>query len=326
MTCKHIEKLQMKKIPKTDPPNPCSFVDLPIVTDWRELDAQAVIFGIPHGKPYQISQFPNDQSRAPNALRAASSRILIDHDVIDTDILGKNSVSQFKLVDGGNIPLNANDVQRHYDDAEEAVRYAIKKGALPVSIGGDDGITNPVIRGLDGLNDITIIQIDAHLDWRDERFGEKDGYSSPMRRASELTHISAIHQIGIRSFGSSKRSDLEEAHRWGANIHSAQKIHANGMKSVVESLPMGGQFFVSLDVDGMDPSVIPGTIALAPGGIMWWEMVELFEKLVKKGNIVGLNVVELAPQNDLNQISMITAGRLILKLLMLQFNSAKLSS
>jgi agmatinase len=316
----------MKEISKTEPPTPCSFVNLPIVTDWQDLDAQAVIFGVPHGKPYQISQFPNDQSRAPNALRAASSRILIDHEVIDTDMSGKNSVSKFKIVDGGNIPLIENDLQRHYDDAERAVRYAIKKGALPVSIGGDDGITNPVIRGLDGLNDITIIQIDAHLDWRDERFGEKDGYSSPMRRASELDHISAIHQVGIRSFGSSKTSDLEEARRWGAKIHSAQEIHADGMKSVVDSLPVGGQFFVSLDVDGLDPSVVPGTIALAPGGIMWWEMVELFEELAKKGNIVGLNVVELAPQNDLNQISMITAGRLILKLLMLQLNSSKLSS
>ena len=316
----------MKKIPKTDQPTPCSFVNLPIVTDWRELDAQAVIFGIPYGKPYQISQFPNDQSRAPHALRAASSRILIDHDAIDTDMSGKNSVSQFKLIDGGNIPLNADDIQRHYDDAEEAVRYAIQKGALPVSIGGDDGITNPVIRGLDGLNDITIIQIDAHLDWRNERFGEKDGYSSPMRRASELAHISTIHQIGIRSFGSSRKSDLEEARRWGAKIHSAQKIHTDGVKSVVDSLPLGGQFFVSLDVDGLDPSVVPGTIALAPGGILWWEIVELFEALAKKGNIVGLNVVELAPQNDLNQISMITAGRLILKLLMLQLNSSNSSS
>ena len=59
-----------------------------------------------------------------------------------------------------------------------------------------------------------------------------------------------------------------------------------------------------------------------PGGIVWWELVELFEGLTKKGNVVGLNLVELAPQNDLNQISMITAGRLILKLLMLQLNSS----
>ena len=169
----------MKEISKTEPPTPCSFVNLPIVTDWQDLDAQAVIFGVPHGKPYQISQFPNDQSRAPNALRAASSRILIDHEVIDTDMSGKNSVSQFKIVDGGNVPLIENDIQRHYDDAERAVRYAIKKGLMPVSIGGDDGITNPVIRGLDGLNEITIIQIDAHLDWRDERFGNnKSCYNS----------------------------------------------------------------------------------------------------------------------------------------------------
>ncbi len=138
----------MKKIPKTDRPTSCSFVNLPIVTDWQDLDAQAVIFGVPYGKPYQISQFPNDQSRAPNALRAASSRILIDHEVIDTDMPGKNSVSQFKIVDGGNVPLIENDIQRHYDDAEEAVRYALEKGVLPVSIGGDDGITNLSLEGL----------------------------------------------------------------------------------------------------------------------------------------------------------------------------------
>ena len=77
----------MKETLKTETPIPCSFVNLPIVTDWQELDAQAVIFGVPHGKPYQISQFPNDQSRAPNALRAASSRILIDHEVIDLSLI-----------------------------------------------------------------------------------------------------------------------------------------------------------------------------------------------------------------------------------------------
>ena len=312
--------------PKTDPPKQHGFVGLQVVTDWEKLDADAVIFGIPYGKPYDPMNFPNNQSKAPDALRAASPRILIEHDAIDTDLKTKNCVSQFKLIDGGDIPLHDKDVQRHYKDAEQAVRYAIRKGVIPVSIGGDDGITNPVIRGLDGCTDITIIQIDAHLDWRDERFGEKDGYSSPMRRASELPQISAIHQIGIRSFGSSRKIDLEEAQRWGAKIHSAQKIHTHGMKSVIDALPKDGQFFVSLDVDGLDPTVIPGTIALAPGGIMWWELVELFEGLVKKGKIVGLNVVELAPKNDLNQISMIAVGRLILKLLMLQLSSSGPSS
>ena len=75
---------------------------------------------------------------------------------------------------------------------------------------------------------------------------------------------------------------------------------------------------MTLDVDGLDPSVMPGTVALAPGGLMWWHIIELFEVLAVKGQILGLNLVELAPKNDLNQISMIGAGRLVLKLIMLK--------
>ena len=99
------------------------------------------------------------------------------------------------------------------------------------------------------------------------RYGEKDGYSSPMRRASELPHITAIHQIGIRSFGSSRQDDIDAARNWGAHIHLARDICTHGIQQVIDSLPDGGQFFVNLDVDGLDPSVMPGTIALAPGGL-----------------------------------------------------------
>lgn len=308
--------------PKTNRPVPSGFINLPVITDWRELEADAVIFGVPHGKPYQPTQFPNNQSLAPTALREASSRIIIDQDVVDTDIKRKNRLSEFRLVDGGDIPLSGKDVEEHYKQAEQAVRYAVKNGIIPVSVGGDDGVTNPVLRGFDAYTDITVIQIDAHLDWRDERYGEKDGYSSPMRRASELPFVSAIHQIGIRSFGSAYQSDIDDAHSWGAHIHYARTIHKKGIQSVIDTLPVGGNFFVTLDVDGLDPSVMPGTIALAPGGLSWWDIDSLFRGLTQKGTVVGLNVVELAPKNDLNQLSMIGAGRLILKLLMLQLSKS----
>jgi agmatinase len=108
------------------------------------------------------------------------------------------------------------------------------------------------------------------------------------------------------------------ARRWGAKIHLAQDIHRHGVAPVIAALPLSGRFFVTLDVDGLDPSVMPGTVALAPGGLMWWHIIELFEALAAKGQILGLNLVELAPKNDLNQISMIGAGRLMLKLIMLQ--------
>ena len=87
---------------------------------------------------------------------------------------------------------------------------------------------------------------------------------------------------------------------------------------MIDALTAAGRFFVTLDVDGLDPSVMPATTALAPGGLLWWHIIDLFEGLAKKGDIVGLNIVELAPKNDVNQLSMIGAGRLLVKLLMLQ--------
>ena len=303
--------------PQTDHPRSGSFAGLPVVTDWNGLEADAVIFGVPHGKPYDPALFPNDQSTTPVALREASPRIVMDHDYTDADGDGLR-LADMSVVDGGDIPFLDGDIDRHYADAERAVRFAVGHGILPVTVGGDDGVTNPVLRGLDGLSDVTLVQIDAHLDWRHERHGEADGYSSPMRRASELPHIAAIHQIGIRSYGSARESDLNDALNWGAHIHLARDIHQHGIEPVVENLPEGGRFFVTLDVDGLDPAVMPGTLALAPGGLDWWQTVGLFKKLASKGDIVGLNVVELAPKNDINQLSLIGAGRLILKLLALQ--------
>ena len=182
------------EIPKTNPPAANSFVNLPVVTDWQNLQAEAVIFGVLHGKPYLADQFPNDQSTAPAALRnKASPRILLDGQLFDADFQRAVYLDDFTIVDGGDIPLKGGDVQQHYNAAENAVRFAVQRGIMPISIGGDYGVTNPVIRGLDGLSDVTLIQIDVHLDWRDERYGIHDGYSSPMRRAAEQDHITAIH-------------------------------------------------------------------------------------------------------------------------------------
>ena len=303
--------------PKTLVPEPQSFINLPVCIDWRDLSADAVIFGVPFGKPYLQNNFPNDQSLAPFALRSASDRIIVEHASINMDYEDTRSLANgINFVDGGDIPLVNNDISAHYLQGEEAVRYAVTKGIIPVTIGGDDGITNPVLRGLDVAGSIALIQIDAHLDWKSERYGEKDGYSSPMRRASELSHVSSIHQIGIRSFGSSTEEEVKVARKWGADIHTARQVHARGIERVIKALPKNVKFFITLDVDGLDPSVIPGTVALAPGGLLWWQLIDLLDGISAKGPIIGLNVVELAPENDINQISMIGAGRIIVSLVM----------
>ena len=290
------------------------------MSDWSNLNHNAVVFGAPFGKPYNTQEFPNNQSTAPDRLRDASPRILIDQLAIDLDLASESTLASISVADGGNIPLRDNDIDRHYSDIEGAVRYLVGRGVLPVSIGGDDGITNPVLRGLDPLNDVTVIQIDAHMDWKTERFGERDGYSSPMRRASEMAHISGIHQVGIRSYGSATAQDFKDAIDWGAQIYLAKDIHEKGIEFFLNKLPEAGKFFITLDVDGLDPSIVPGTTALSPGGLNWMQIAACFDGISKKGQIIGLNVVELAPKNDINQISMIVVGRLILKCLMLELN------
>ena len=308
------------KPPITKFPDSKSFLDLPTLSDWSKLNHNAVVFGAPFGKPYDMQDFPNNQSTAPDRLRDASPRILIDQHAIDLDLESGSTLASVSVVDGGNIPLRDNDIDQHYSEIEGAVRYLVDRGVLTVSIGGDDGITNPVLRGLDPLNDVTVIQIDAHMDWKNERFGERDGYSSPMRRASEMAHISGIHQVGIRSYGSATAQDLKDAKDWGAKIYLAKDIHEKGIELFLNELPEAGKFFITLDVDGLDPSIVPGTVALSPGGLDWMQVVACFEGISKKGQIIGLNVVELAPKNDINQISMIVVGRLILKCLMLELN------
>ena len=308
------------KPPITKFPDSKSFLDLPTLSDWSKLNHNAVVFGAPFGKPYDMQDFPNNQSTAPDRLRDASPRILIDQHALDLDLESGSTLASISVADGGNIPLRDNDIDQHYSEIEGAVRYLVDRGVLTVSIGGDDGITNPVLRGLDPLNDVTVIQIDAHMDWKNERFGERDGYSSPMRRASEMAHISGIHQVGIRSYGSATAQDLKDAKDWGAKIYLAKDIQENGIELFLNELPEAGKFFITLDVDGLDPSIVPGTVALSPGGLDWTQVVACFEGISKKGQIIGLNVVELAPKNDINQISMIVVGRLILKCLMLELN------
>jgi len=95
------------------------------------------------------------------------------------------------VIDLGDVLPSLTDPRLHYSNAEPTIRKLLAKGALPIVLGGDHGITTPILRGYD--------QQEAHLDWRDEVNGVREGSSSPIRRASEMPHIGSIYQIGLRA-------------------------------------------------------------------------------------------------------------------------------
>ncbi len=111
------------------------------------------------------------------------------------------------------------------------------------------------------------MQLDAHIDWRDEVDGVKKGYSSTMRRASEMDWVSGIVQLGAHGVGSARKEELDAAKAYGAKIISAAQYHHEGLTSVTKCLPKGSRVFISMDYDVLDQSIMPAVGAPSPGGL-----------------------------------------------------------
>jgi agmatinase len=258
----------------------------------------------------------NDQTNAPTAVRQATDRFCRSLERYDFDFGGPLLDGRnIKMVDCGDVPGDARDLGGHYRRAEQAVRKILAAGALPITIGGDHGVPIPVLRAFEGRGPITLVHIDAHLDWRDEVNGVCEGYSSPIRRASEMPHIDQIFQIGIRAQGSARPEEVEAALAYGAKIITAYELHDVGMEAVLARIPDGGRYYLTIDADGLDPSVMPAVAGPAPGGVNFHQARKLIHRLVGKGRVVGMDIVEITPKADINRISCITAGRLIMNLI-----------
>ena len=290
-----------------------TFLGFPLCTDMSQFNADIAILGIPYGDPYGMTGVTNDQTRAPAAIRRASADLTLGLDHWDFDLGGTLlDERDVRVVDCGDIPADRDDLKAHYQTAETVARTIFDSGAALAVMGGDHGIPIPVFRALDNQGPITLIQIDAHLDWRDEVDGVREGYSSPIRRAPEMDHIDQIFQIGLRAQGSARAGEVNDALDYGARLITAQELHQCGMANVLKEIPDGGTYYLTIDADGVDPGIMPAVAAPAPGGVLYPQLHELIHGLDKKGRLIGMDIVEITPARDLNAITCITAGQLML--------------
>lgn len=293
-----------------------TFLNFPLVTNLDALDADVAILGLPYGDPYSMDEVTNDQSNAPTAVRRATGRWSEATDRYDFDIGGTLFDGRpVKVVDVGDIPGEPGDMKAHYRRAELAVRKILAKGAIPVSIGGDHGVPIPVFRAFENHGPVTLVHVDAHLDWRDDVNGVREGYSSTIRRASELPWFENIYQIGVRSQGSAREREYRDALAHGCEIVTAYEVLDHGMQAVLDRIPDGRRYYLTIDADGVDPTVMPAVAAPAPGGLLFHHMRTLIHGLIGKGRLVGMDIVEIAPARDLNELTAITAGHLIFNMI-----------
>ena len=293
-----------------------SFHDFPIVNDLDNFEADIAIIGIPFGDPYSMGEASNDQSNAPTHIRRFCERALRGLDRFDFDIGGKLLNDQdVKVVDCGDVIGEAKDVSGNHLRSEQAVRKILNAGALPIILGGDHAIPIPVFRALENHGPITLIQVDAHIDWRDTFHGVTQGLSSVIRRASEMNHINEIYQIGLRSAGSARPEEVEAALNYGANLISDIELQDVGMQEILDRIPDKQNYYLTIDADGVDPTIMPAVAGPAPGGVNYSQMRKLIQGLVKKGKVLGMDIVEITPSKDINGITAITAGRFICNLI-----------
>ncbi len=300
-----------------EPPNlsPHTFLDFPLVTDIDKLNADIAILGIPFGMPYDVQAMANDQSRAPDIIRQFTNAadIFYSRNHYDWDLRGPLLDDRdITVVDCGNVTSDRSDHRQHYLRAEQAARKIFNNDTTLITLGGDHGVPIPVLRALEVFNtEVTLIHVDAHLDWRHEINGETEGYSSPIRRASEMPWIDTIFQIGIRGIGSARQQEVDDAIAYGASIFDAYEMHDNGIDSIINQIPDGGPYYLTIDADGIDPTIMPAVMAQTPGGLTWHQIRKLVHGLVNKGRVLGMDLVEIAPMHDVGNITMIHAERLI---------------
>ena len=295
---------------------PETFLGSEPVSTLDGLAADIAFLGVPYGQPYSLEDVTNDQSNGPTAMRAASSRIVRSLERYDFDLGGTLYDGRpIRAVDCGDIRSELGDPAAHSRRTEQAVRAILDAGAVPIVLGGDHAVPIPVLRAFEGRGPITLVQIDQHIDWREEVDSVRDGLSSPIRRASEMAHIGEIFQIGLRATGSARQEEVDAALAYGAHLIPAWELHDIGMDAVLDMIPDGGRYYLTVDLDGMDPSIAPAVAAPCPGGVTFDQARKLVHGLVRKGRVVGMDVVEITPRDDVNQITCITAGRLIVNLI-----------
>lgn len=293
------------------------FLNWPVVTNPSDWSAEVALCGIQHSEPYAHDPCPNDQARAPDAIRLRSAYISYGPEQWDFDLDAPLASLLPRCLDIGNMAWAGGSYDAYAADITARVRHLWRQGTQLFVLGGDHGVTIPVLDALEVLDEpVHIVHIDAHLDWRADVGGVRRGYSSPLRWASTKRAVSGMTQIGMRQTGSARREELDAARSYGSHVFTAEQVHEHGWAAALATIPRGRAVYLTIDADGVDPTEMPAVMAPSPGGILYRELTPVLRRIASEHRVVGMDVVEVAPSYDsANGITAIMAGRLIVNVL-----------
>lgn len=290
-----------------------TFGKKPYQENWDDIRADAAVLGAPFDFG---TQFRAGARFGPRAVREASTLFSFGHAGAydhedDVTYLGEN----VRIVDLGDADIIHTDTRQSHQNIAYGVGKILAAGALPVVIGGDHSVNIPCINAFEKQQPFHILQIDAHLDFVDERHGVRHGHGNPMKRASEKSYVTGLSQFGIRNVSSTAKEGYEEARRAGADILSVRQIRALGVENAARRIPADARVYVTIDIDAFCPSIAPGTGTPSHGGFSYYEVLELLQAVARAHEIVGVDLVEVAPDYDPTGSTSTLAAQLLLNFL-----------
>lgn len=272
--------------------------------------ADAILFGASDATPYLVGQ-TSHAAKGPDFIRRALRHYESDLTRWDFDQEGELLAAELRVLDCGNLETDPGTPESNRDVIRTSTQAILSAGAVPILLGGDDSVPIPFFEAFRKSKGLTILQIDAHLDWCDLRNGSGYTFSSTMRRASELPWVRSIVQVGLRGVGGSGRAELDYAKAWGAKMVTAREVRLHGITHVLKEIEDGSDCLITIDCDGLDPSVIPGVLIPQPGGLSYFDVIDLIRGVASKCRIVGLDIVEFVPERDVQNLGAIAISRII---------------
>lgn len=230
----------------------------------------------------------------------------------------KRVLGQVKIVDCGDVDVVYTRVEETFRRITATVGEVLQRGAFPVVLGGDHSIAFPVVRAFSGRGPLGILHIDAHLDYNDEVAGVRLANGNPIRRISELDFVGPIVQVGLRGFRGREGPYLDSLAR-GNLIVTAHEVRRHGVDWVLDQLPQAPRWYITTDIDSLDPSCAPGTGSPEPEGLSYSEVRQLLVGAALRSPIVGFDLVEVNPLVDPTGLTASVATTLVLELLAARF-------
>lgn len=290
-----------------------TFCKAPYVFEPAEMNAGVAILGVPFDN--MASMRPGCR-QAPRALRDASTRFGWLGEAAGASgyfDIGQDTTffKGVRMVDAGDVDVRL-DAAATRERTTAHARAILDRGILLASIGGDHSISYPLLAAFEKHGPLTVVLLDAHMDYRDKSMDMEFSNNSPFRRVHELPFIKRIVTIGVRGIKSTDR-EYRESLDHGNLIFPMDRVHDEGVDAIVKEIGALGAYYVSLDIDALDPSIAPGTESPEADGLTFRQAKQLLRGIAKHGKLTGVDIVEVNPYLDHAELTQHIAVQLFLE-------------